>query len=101
MSWQCPCGCALQLTPADMTNEARLIARLGPTPRHVNLRGGTFTERCVPAAPEPTERGTCRGCGSSMELLAFLASFLKLRGAPWPLCEACKRGRQPDLWEAA
>lgn len=92
MSWQCPCGCALQLTRTDLANEWRLIAILGPTPRKADIRCIGTQSRFEKAAIEPTEKGVCRSCGSPMELFVYLAEILRSRRAPWPLCEQCTKG---------
>lgn len=101
MSFKCPCGCALQLTPEDQANEARLIAILGPTPRHADLRVAADARVHRKDPPEPMKNGVCRNCGAVMRLEVFLVDFLALRGAPWPHCEDCAKGRQRELWEAA
>jgi hypothetical protein len=96
--WSCPCGCPLQLDVEGVSNEQRLIALLGPTPRYVDLRPRVTTSLASSREPiEPTERGTCRKCGGPVEVFAYLANSLRLRGAPWPLCDGCVRGRQTDL----
>jgi hypothetical protein len=94
MSWACPCGCALRLTSEDEAKERLLIARLGPTPRPADMRVGQAPPRRRAEASEPVERGRCRSCGAQMELLAYLAESLRLRGAEWPFCDDCMRGRQ-------
>ncbi len=92
--WTCPCGCALQLDRYQVSDEQRLIALLGPTPRTVNIRPVSTMAAARKDPPEPTTKGTCRSCGSQMEIFAYLAQSLQLRGAPWPHCDACMQRQE-------
>ena len=92
--WLCPCGCALQLDQYQVGDEQRLIRLLGPTPRSVTLRSDLAPAHRRKEAPEPTTKGTCRSCGATMEIFEYLAASLKLRGAPWPYCDACMQRQE-------
>jgi hypothetical protein len=39
---------------------------------------------------EPTVSGECRKCDQPFALFTYLAEFLQLHGAMWPLCEDCR-----------
>lgn len=92
--WRCPCGCGLQLDRYQVSDEQRLIALLGPTPRYVNLRPVSTIAAARKDPPEPTTTGLCRNCARRMSIFTYLADSLKLRGAPWPLCDACMQHQE-------
>jgi hypothetical protein len=92
-TYECPCGApGCKPTVEDLARDLWVQSRVGERP---TVTAGLFSvpPSSVRAAKdaEPTVSGTCRGCGSRMELAEYLVAFLALRKAPWPECDGCTR----------
>jgi hypothetical protein len=91
VSYQCPCGCALQLDARQVALEMRMARIAGNEPRHVDLSPRGRPAAALELEPEPTSEAICRTCGVRHEIPEFIAEFIarNTQHVSWPSCTAC------------
>lgn len=93
MTWQCPCGCALQLSHRDLAREQWLAEIAGDGPAdgaRINLTPTGPGSSDLIGEREPMAVMDCDECGRSTPVLAYLAEMLARWRMGGPLCDDCR-----------
>jgi hypothetical protein len=91
VSFECPCGCALQLDVEQLRELAWILAWSADENHNAKISVSPPSES-VRQRPEPTEVVMCRSCGAQFDLVDWIAQWCHKYRIPTPFCDRCRGG---------